>query len=258
MLNTFEYTITAAGPLSLDIHPAVGPASTDLGTVIYIHGGGFAVGDRATDATRIDALASHGLNVVTPDYRLAPGARFPDQVDDIVSTIMWVRDHLEIVGTTSPKIGLWGASAGAVLAALAALNAPAAQPRVEAVVSWFGFSDIATSASRSPLESAILPPGAENALLGVEDLASAPDLARQASPLEHVHADAPPFLIAHGDRDHVVEPSESIQLHQALTRAGAPSTLMLLGGAGHEDPRFDSADNIAITAAFLRSHLAGT
>ncbi len=257
MNNTFEYTNTSSGPLNLDLHPASGPVDPGLGTVIYIHGGGFAVGDRAMDGARIRALAAHGLNVVSLDYRLAPSARFPDQLDDIVAAISWVRDHLDVVGTTNAKIALWGASAGAVLAALAALSADTDSPQVAAVVSWFGFSDIATSASRSPLEAAILPPGAEHNLLGVEDLASVPDLVRRASPLHHVRADAPPFLIAHGDRDHVIESSESVHLHEALTRAGSSSTLMILGGAGHEDPRFDSADNIAITAAFLRSHLAG-
>ena len=251
-METFEYVAHDGNALQLDVHPAAGPATPSLGTVVYIHGGAFAVGDRGTDAERVLALAQHGLTVVVPDYRLAPDATFPNPVDDVRAAIKWIRDHPEDVGTTSSRVGLWGASAGGVLARLAALMDPGS---VQAVVTWFGFSDITTSASRSPLEAAILPRGAEHNLLGVDDLDAVPELVAQASPLTHVSAAAPPFLIAHGDRDHVVSIGESQQLHAALTRAGADSTLTVLGGAGHEDPRFDSAANIAMTAAFLRSHL---
>lgn len=65
----------------------------------------------------------------------------------------------------------------------------------------------------------------------------------------------PPFLIVHGDRDHVVAPSQGQALHDALSRAGANSSLILLGGAGHEGPEFDSPARLAMTAAWLRIKL---
>ncbi|MCE0763340.1 alpha/beta hydrolase [Pseudonocardia kujensis] len=236
--------------LQLDVHPAPGETQ---GAVVYLHGGGFVSGERSMDRQRVRALAAHGVTVVVPDYRLAPAARFPDQVDDVCDAVDWVRRHLDELGVPGDRVGLWGASAGAVLAALAALSGRVA---AAAVVSWFGFSDIATCFSRSPLERALLPPrGPAHALLGVDDLVAVPDLVRDASPVDHVHAEAPPFLIAHGDRDHLVDIGESRRLHEALTRAGARSTLLVLGGAGHEDPAFDEPSTIAVTAAFLRSHL---
>jgi acetyl esterase/lipase len=234
----------------LDIYPAPEGGDHNAGTVIYLHGGGFVSGNRTMDAGRVHALALHGLNVVVPDYRPAPTAVFPDQVTDVRAAVTWVRERLDEIGTANPHIGLWGASAGAVLAGLAALTG------VQAVASWFGFSDITTSAARSPLENDILPPGPECAFLGVDRVTRVPDLACAASPIHHVHADAPPFLIAHGDRDQVVNIRESRQLHDALTRAAARSTFVVLGGAGHEDPRFDEPDMIAMTAAFFHSHLS--
>jgi hypothetical protein len=45
--------------------------------------------------------------------------------------------------------------------------------------------------------------------------------------------------------------------HEALSRCGANSTFVTLAGAGHEDPAFDSAANLAITAGFLRATLTG-
>lgn len=236
--------------LRLDVHR---PAGGSPGTVVYLHGGGFVTGDRAVDRERIRALAAHGLTVVAPDYRLAPAATFPAPVDDVRAAVDWVRAHPDETGAATGAVALWGASAGAVLAALAALSGPT---DVQAVVSWFGFSDIATHSARSPLEAALLTPGGPaHALLGVADPAAAPDLVREASPVSHVHAAAPPFLVAHGDRDRMVDIAESRRLHDALTRAGARSTLLVLGGAGHEDPAFDDPGSIAVTAAFLRTHL---
>jgi acetyl esterase/lipase len=251
---TFPYTSTDDGPLYLDIHRS--GTTDDGGVVVYVHGGGFVVGDRGTDHGRVRALADHGVTVVVPDYRKAPGTSFPDPVDDVRAAVRWVRANGDLVGVGDPRVALWGASAGAVLAALVALSDPsAAGGRIAAVVWWFGFSDIASSASRSPLEADILPPGPARALLGVDDLSTAPDLVRAASPISHVHPDGPPFLISHGDRDHVVEPDESRRLHEAMVRVGGTSTLITVGGAGHEDPRFDTDANLALTAAFLRSHL---
>lgn len=247
-MRTHAYVEYDAGALLCDVYPG----EPGAGIVIYLHGGGFAVGDRATDASRVQSLAAHGLTVVVPDYRLVPHAVFPAQVDDVRAVIDWVRGHRADVGTDG-RIGLWGASAGAVLATLTALGSDGdADIDVAAVVSWFGFSDIGAVAARSPLEASLLPPGPEQGFLSN----ATPERVRAASPINHVRADAPPHLIVHGDRDQIVAIDESRRFHEALTRAGAQSTLVTLGGAGHEDPRFDSPTMIAITAAFLRSHLA--
>jgi acetyl esterase/lipase len=44
-------------------------------------------------------------------------------------------------------------------------------------------------------------------------------------------------------------------LHEALVRAGAQSSPLLLGGAGHEDAAFDAPANLALTAGFLSAAL---
>jgi hypothetical protein len=53
----------------------------------------------------------------------------------------------------------------------------------------------------------------------------------------------------------VVAPSEGEALHNALSRAGADTKFLLLGGAGHEGDEFDRPANLALTAAWLRAHL---
>ncbi len=79
--------------------------------------------------------------------------------------------------------------------------------------------------------------------------------ARRFGLVGRVSAQAPPFLIAHGDRDHIVAVSEGEALHDALSRSGADTTFLLIGGEGHEGPRFDEPAVLAMTAAWLRAKL---
>lgn len=50
----------------------------------------------------------------------------------------------------------------------------------------------------------------------------APELAARAGPVNHIHPDAPPFHIAHGDADRFVPAAQSGQFADALRRAGVP------------------------------------
>jgi dipeptidyl aminopeptidase/acylaminoacyl peptidase len=73
----------------------------------------------------------------------------------------------------------------------------------------------------------------------------------------HAHAGAPPFLLAHGDRDGLVPSVQSRRLFEALRAAGADATLWLLHGGNHEDPAFDRPESLGAVAGFLRGTLAG-
>jgi acetyl esterase/lipase len=126
------------------------------------------------------------------------------------------------------------------------------------VVSWFGLADLPALASRSGLEAQIVPFNFEAVALGAGSAAEVAELAVHVNPLTWVRADAPPFLIAHGDRDRVVPTAQSQALHDALVRVGADSSLLLVGGAGHEDAAFDTATNLALTAGFLSAVLVET
>ena len=119
-----------------------------------------------------------------------------------------------------------------------------------------GQSDLVAAASRTEVEARLLPFAFEAGLLGVRAVEEAGD-APALSLLSRVSASAPPFLVAHGDRDHVVLPSQGLALHDALARAGAQTCFQLLGGAGHEGPEFDAPAFLAATAAWLRATLVG-
>lgn len=262
-----EYASVDGVSLTLDLYRPSSQAAT-VPVVLYLHGGAWQVGDKTDHAdARLEAVARHGIAVASANYRFASQAPFPAQIHDTKAAIRWLRANGTTYGLATDRIGIWGASAGAVLAGLAALTPGDDEfegavgehtdqsSTVDAVVHWFGQSDLLTNSGRSRLESELLNPPVEPPLFGVEDLTAIADRVRAASPLTRVHSDAPPFLIAHGDRDRITPAAESSALHDALVRAGAESTLILLGGAGHEGPEFDRPDHIALTAAFLTAHL---
>jgi acetyl esterase/lipase len=251
--------------LGLDLYRA---PQTDAPLVLYVHGGGWRSGDKTdAGAERLAPLAAYGVTVASVDYRLVPGATFPDQLHDLKGAVRWLRAHGPSLGLRTDRLGIWGVSAGAYLGSLLALTADDDElegavggnleqsSAVQAVVHWFGQSDLLVAGSRTDIEARLLPFAFEAGLLGVSSVIEAADRARDLSLLTRVSPQAPPFLVAHGDRDHVVAPSEGHALHHALSRAGADTQFMLLGGAGHEGPEFNRRATLAMTAAWLRDKL---
>jgi acetyl esterase/lipase len=251
--------------LALDVYRA---PQEDAPATIYVHGGGWRGGDKTDDAARrLAPLSACGVTVVSVNYRLVPRATFPAQLHDVKASVRWLRANGPRLGLPTDRIGIWGASAGAYLASLLALTAGIEEfegavgghldqsSAVQAVVHWFGQSDLIASGSRTGAESHLLPFAFEAGLLGVADVTDAAGRARELSLLSWVSPGAPPFLIAHGDRDHIVAPSEGRALHAALVRAGVDSRFELLGGAGHEGAEFDHPASLAMTAAWLRAML---
>ena len=251
--------------LALDIYRA---AQDDAPVTVYVHGGGWRSGDKVYDGPRrLAPLAGYGVTVVSVNYRLVPAATFPSQLHDLKAAVRWLRAHGTRLGLPTERIGIWGASAGAYLGSLLALTAGAGQfertvggnlgqsSAVQAVVHWFGPSDLLASASRTNVEARLLPFDFEAGLLGVTEIADVAGRARDLSLLSVGVPSAPPFLIAHGGRDQIIVRSESEELHQALVRAVADSRFDLVGGTGHKGTGFNRPASLAMTAAWLRMTL---
>lgn len=267
VVRDVEYARISGEALCLDLY--LPESFPDAPTVIYLHGGGWQSGDK-TDraATRLTPFAAAGVAVVSVNYRLAPGARYPDPIHDVKAAVRWVRARGPEHGLRGERVGVWGASAGAYLATIAGLTSNVAKfegavgaeldrsSAVDAVVNWFSPTDLPSSLLRTPLEVAVLDrPPSVAVLFGSDEFGNRLDTIRAASPLENVGSDAPPFLIAHGNLDRMVSDSDSRDLFTALARERIDVTYCMIGAAGHEDPKFDSPSNLALTAAWLRSQL---
>ncbi|MFE9399303.1 alpha/beta hydrolase [Streptomyces flavidovirens] len=80
--------------------------------------------------------------------------------------------------------------------------------------------------------------------------AAAPERARAASPLTHVHSGAPPFLLVHGEQDTMVDCSHSRSLAAALDGAQAPVELRTVPGADHG---WHGLPDVQVEEIFLRT-----
>ncbi len=112
-----------AGDLRLRIYRPTG-ATRPLPGLLWIHGGGFAMGNLDTEDDRCQLSCSTAeLIVVSVDYRLAPEHPFPAGFDDCVHTLRWTADHAAELGIDPARLGVAGSSAGGGLAAATALHA---------------------------------------------------------------------------------------------------------------------------------------
>jgi acetyl esterase len=99
-------------------------ADADLPAVLYIHGGGFVVGDADSDMVLPAQLAAEvGALVVSVDYRLAPEHPFPAPVEDCFAALQWTAKNAGTLRIDPARIAVGGVSAGAGLAAAVALMA---------------------------------------------------------------------------------------------------------------------------------------
>ena len=100
--------------------------STDAGlpVLMYLHGGGFTIGNLATHDILCRELARlAGCMVVSLDYRLAPEHRFPTAHDDAWDALQWLARQGQTLGADPARLAVGGDSAGGTLAAASAILA---------------------------------------------------------------------------------------------------------------------------------------
>jgi acetyl esterase/lipase len=245
-------------PLELDLYLPDGPEGDGPRPVIvHVHGGGWRRGSRREPLPALGpdfygSLAEQGFAVAAADYRLSGEARFPAPLEDVRAAFGWVRDHAAAYGLDADRVFGWGDSAGGHLVLLAALTGTP----VRGAVAWFPVTDLLGLPSDVAAAGGVPdtgPDSREAQLLGAP-AGSVPGLARQASPVTHASAAAPPVLLMHGAADDLVPPAQSVRLAEALRAAGAPVELELVPGATHMWHRAsDVAAIVRRSAGFLRT-----
>jgi acetyl esterase/lipase len=188
--------------------------------LLQVHGGGWSGGNRRQQARPLmDRMAAAGWVCVSVSYPLAPRATFPEPLIALKQAIHWMRTTGADYGIDPGFIAVTGGSAGGHLAALLALtaNRPEYQPgfetfdtRVQAAVPVYGIYDF-LNRNQTRDDWPVIPKG-------VMKLSRAGNEARfrEASPLDQVHSDAPPFLIIHGSHDALVPVAEALQFVELL------------------------------------------
>jgi len=97
-----------------------------LGLLVFLHGGGWVIGDLDSHDNVCRTLANiSGHAVLSVDYRLAPEFPFPAALDDAVTATRWAHANAASLGCRTDRLAIGGDSAGANLAAVVAQLAPA-------------------------------------------------------------------------------------------------------------------------------------
>ncbi len=187
--------------LSLDIYYR-GEVATPKPVVIYVHGGAWSIGDKASQIDhKVSLFESLDYVLVSINYRLSPSSfdltdpdrvMFPTHNEDVADAIKWVHDHIPTYGGNPNKIALLGHSAGAHLVALTGTN----PTFLEGV--GLGFEAIAGIAAIDTEGYNVLQEVAENSTLYINAFGTNSTLNEQASPLLNVLSGPayPQFFIA--------------------------------------------------------------
>jgi len=92
-----------------------------LPALLYMHGGGWVVGDLDSHDSFCRALALRaGCMVLSIDYRLAPEHRFPAAAEDAWAGLVWLHENASAIGADPDRLAVVGDSSGGNLAAVVA------------------------------------------------------------------------------------------------------------------------------------------
>jgi acetyl esterase/lipase len=121
-VEVVECWIDRSWPIPLRIYRPRG--AHDVPTIVFLHGGGWVVGNVAQSSWMCGHIARLvGAVVVSAGYRLAPEHRFPAAVEDAYDALVWIAANGAGLWGDPTRLALIGASAGGNLAAVACQRA---------------------------------------------------------------------------------------------------------------------------------------
>ncbi|MDF1659789.1 MAG: alpha/beta hydrolase fold domain-containing protein [Verrucomicrobiales bacterium] len=253
--------------LDLFLPKGHGKDSEALPLLVFIHGGGWAKGDKASGGRRINDYVSSGDYVgASIGYRLTDEAQWPAQIHDCKAAIRWLRANAAEYGIDPDRIAVWGTSAGGHLVAMLGVSGDVDEleggvgahvdvsSEVSCVVNFFGPSELLTMSDHPSRIDHDSPESPESKLVG-GPLQENPDTAKNASPIHWVSSADEPSLIVHGTKDELVPYPQSVDFERALEEAGVPTILLTVEDGGHGAGFGPSVDEAV--KAFLGRQLRG-
>ncbi len=232
--------------LVMDVHHPENPNGYGI---IHISGSGWgrplAYNARLLSESQVDLyggpLVEVGYTVFSLNHRATPRFRYPAPLTDVQRAARFIRFHAEEYGIDPVRIGAVGGSSGGHLVSLLGVldgegDADDPDPvnrvssKVQTVVARAAPADLARMDTSTGI-------GALSLLLGARNSSDAQsEEARrywEASPINYVSADDPPFLFLHGDADETVPFEQAGLMSDALASVGLESRVIRIPGAGH-------------------------
>ncbi|GLJ61402.1 hypothetical protein GCM10017576_15310 [Microbacterium barkeri] len=217
----------------------------DVPLVVFVKGGGLLNNHRSRYLPALVDLAEAGVAVASVEYRTSNQTGFAGSLDDVVHAVHYLRAHAGQLGIDPERVALWGNSAGATLAVLAASTLP--DGTVSAVAGWYGVYDPAADQRYLEPDSPMR--------LSLGDPADG----GWFRPSSFVRPGMPPVQLIHGTDDATVDCAQSQALAEELARQGVPHDLLIVDGGTHSFAQFCTrTDALARTREFLLAHLTGS
>lgn len=253
------------GPIPLRRYlPADAVAPT--ATTVYLHGGGWILGDLDSHDRVCRRLAhAAGCTVIAVDYRLAPEHPAPAGPDDVLAALRWLAAHAAELGLDPARIAVAGDSAGGGLAAMACQLLRGSAVALRAQVLFYPGTDLSPAGDALPSRrrNGAVPP----LTLELMQAMSAPFLSSgldprdlRLSPLQAADfSGLPPALVFTADCDALLDDGRLYA--EALRAAGVPVEYVELPGMVHGFIEMAgalpaAAQAIERSGAFLRARLA--
>ncbi len=233
---------------------------SDSPLIVWVHGGAWRGGSK--DDMPLDQLVKAGYTVASVNYRLSTEAKFPAQIHDIKAAIRFLRSVASRYHYRSDRITIAGSSAGGHLAALVGttnkhtglegtvgdcLNQSS---EVQAIIDLYGPTNLMTILDQSTPHGLSVRKPALDLLLGAQP-ETVPELAKLASPVEHVDASDPPLLIIHGDQDPQVPINQSHELVGKYKQLNLPCQFEVIHGGAHGGKLFFDEQRQELMRQFL-------
>jgi acetyl esterase/lipase len=228
---------------SLDLYlPQKSDAKPPL--LIFVHGGFWALSDDnyRIGASIAETLVQDGVAVALVRYRLAPASRHPAQVEDVATAVAHLIHKAGEYGFDAKRIYLAGHSAGGHLAALVALDRKylarhkITTDRISGVIVLSGIFDL------TPVHEI----GAQQRQAMRQAFDPSFEALKNASPVTHVRADAPKFLILSASRDFLGFAIDAREFADSFRHAGKREIdqLMVEGADHFSIAKFDEENNL--------------
>jgi acetyl esterase/lipase len=204
---------------TLDVYRPAASAKSPV--VVFFYGGSWQTGDKESQLFVAIALAQRGYVVVVPDYRVYPEVRYPDFVRDGARAVRWAKDNAARFGGDPGKLFVMGHSAGAYIAAMLVLDSRWLQeagltPNRDVA----GLIGISGPYDFLPLHGTLA------TIFGGSNVTD-------TQPISHVAPGAPPAFLATGQRDRIVEPSNTTRLAARLAASGDKAVVKTYPWVGH-------------------------
>jgi acetyl esterase/lipase len=190
--NIAYYTGKDADPVRHRLDLYLPEGQTSFPVIFFVHGGAWIHGDKnhfGIYSALARVLARNGIGMVSTNYRLSPAVTHPEHIKDVARAFAWTHQNIARYGGRPDELFVAGHSAGGHLVALLATD--------ETYLRAHGLS-LSAIRGAIPISGVYNIP---NQAVFQRIFSSDPAALREASPINHASAAAPPFLLIYGDHD---------------------------------------------------------